>query len=61
MPPPPPPPTHNDGEEKPGPGWCYIGSDSAFRSCTQIGYDDMCMSGEIFPTQETCINPTLRT
>lgn len=42
-------------------GWCYIGEDRGFRTCAQIGIDDSCMSGEIFPNQEICMNPNLRT
>jgi len=41
-------------------GWCYIGSDRNFRSCAYVGIDDKCISGEIFPSHELCINPTLR-
>lgn len=41
-------------------GWCYIGEDRGFRSCVEVGPNDTCMSGDIFPTQEICINPTLR-
>jgi hypothetical protein len=41
-------------------GWCYIGEDRGFRSCAQVGVNDSCMSGEIFPNQEICMNPTLR-
>jgi hypothetical protein len=41
-------------------GWCYIGEDRGFRSCAQIGENDKCMSGDIFPTQEICVNPNLR-
>lgn len=41
-------------------GWCYIGEDRGFRTCAKVGVNDMCMSGEIFPTQEVCINPNLR-
>lgn len=42
-------------------GWCYIGEDRGFRSCAQVGDNDKCMSGDIFPTQEVCVNPNLRT
>jgi len=42
-------------------GWCYIGSDQGFRSCSQVGEADTCMSGNIFPTQDICVNPSLRT
>ena len=41
-------------------GWCYIGEDRGFRSCAQVGANDQCMSGDIFPSNELCINPNLR-
>jgi len=41
-------------------GWCYIGDDRGFRSCAQVGVNDQCMSGDIFPSQEICMNPSLR-
>jgi hypothetical protein len=41
-------------------GWCFIGEDRGFRSCIQVGNNDKCMSGDIFPSQEICINPKLR-
>ncbi|NDH68721.1 MAG: hypothetical protein EBY22_12620, partial [Gammaproteobacteria bacterium] len=41
-------------------GWCFIGEDRGFRSCAQVGVNDQCMSGDIFPSQELCINPNLR-
>jgi hypothetical protein len=42
-------------------GWCYIGSEQGYRSCSQVGEADTCMSGNIFPTQDICVNPSLRT
>jgi hypothetical protein len=42
-------------------GWCYIGEDRGFRTCAEVGPNDTCMSGDIFPSQEICINPNLRT
>ena len=42
-------------------GWCFIGEDRGFRSCAEVGPSDQCMSGDIFPTHDICINPTLRT
>jgi hypothetical protein len=42
-------------------GWCYIGEDRGFRACSEVGVNDSCMSGDIFPTQEICLNPKLRT
>jgi hypothetical protein len=41
-------------------GWCYIGEDRGFRTCAEIGVNDTCMSGDIFPSQEICMNPSLR-
>jgi len=41
-------------------GWCFIGDDRNIRACAQVGVNDMCMSGDIFPTQEVCMNPNLR-
>ena len=41
-------------------GWCYIGEDRGFRTCSQVGANDSCMSGDIFPSQEICLNPNLR-
>ena len=41
-------------------GYCYIGEDRGFRSCAKVGVSDKCMSGDIFPSHEICVNPTLR-
>ncbi len=41
-------------------GWCYIGQEQDVRTCTEIGVNDVCMSGDIFPTQAVCMNPNLR-
>ena len=41
-------------------GWCYIGEERGIRSCSQVGPNDQCMSGDIFPTSQVCVNPTLR-
>ena len=41
-------------------GSCYIGIDKGFRNCVSVGEGDTCMSGDIFPTLEMCINPKLR-
>jgi len=41
-------------------GWCYIGEEQGVRSCAQVGPNDQCMSGNIFPTSEVCVNPSLR-
>lgn len=51
-----------DPNRIPGPksGFCYIGEDRGFRSCIEVGESTKCMSGEIFPTREVCVNPSLR-
>jgi hypothetical protein len=41
-------------------GWCFIGEERGYRSCVEVGENDICMSGDIFPRKEICINPTLR-
>ena len=41
-------------------GWCYIGEDRGYRTCAQVSASDTCMSGDIFPSQEICMNPSLR-
>jgi hypothetical protein len=41
-------------------GWCYIGGEKGVRSCAEIGVNDVCMSGNIFPNLEICMNPNLR-
>ena len=41
-------------------GWCLIGEDQGIRSCMQVGPNDQCMSGDIFPTNAVCVNPNLR-
>lgn len=41
-------------------GWCFIGEDRGFRSCIRVGENESCMSGDIFPSHDICINPNLR-
>ena len=41
-------------------GWCFIGEDRGFRSCVEVGKNDTCMSGDIFPSKDICVNPSLR-
>lgn len=48
-------------QNKPGKaGYCYIGEDRGFRNCIRVTENNTCMSGDIFPTKELCINPNLR-
>jgi len=41
-------------------GFCYIGTDRGIRSCIRVNPGDRCMSGQIFPRSDICVNPTLR-
>ena len=41
-------------------GFCYIGEEQGIRSCAEIGVNDVCMSGNVFPNLEICMNPNLR-
>lgn len=41
-------------------GYCYIGQEDGYRSCIYVGPNDMCMSQQIYPTMDVCINPSLR-
>jgi hypothetical protein len=41
-------------------GWCFIGEGEGIRSCVEVGINDTCMSGDIFPTSAVCVNPNLR-
>lgn len=41
-------------------GWCYIGEEQNIRTCAEVGVNDVCMSGDVFPTQDVCMNPSLR-
>ena len=41
-------------------GWCLIGSYKGIRSCSKVQDADLCMSGDIFPNQDVCVNPNMR-
>jgi len=41
-------------------GYCYIGEDRGNRTCIEVGKGERCMSGDIYPTMDVCINPSLR-
>lgn len=41
-------------------GFCYIGEERGLRTCIGVGINDTCMSGEIFPSMNKCINPNIR-
>lgn len=39
--------------------WCLVGEYQSTRGCISVDDDSKCMSGQIFPDQQTCLNPTL--
>jgi hypothetical protein len=41
-------------------GYCFVGEDRGNRSCAYVNESDTCMSGNIFPSKDKCINPNLR-
>ena len=41
-------------------GYCYVGVTDGVRGCVKVYKDESCMSGNIYPTQEICMNPDLR-
>ena len=40
--------------------WCYIGEEKGVRNCVRLTDSQKCMSGDIFPSSDICINPNLR-
>ena len=40
--------------------WCLIGEAKGVRNCVELEESQECMSGDIFPTNDVCINPNLR-
>ena len=41
-------------------GYCFIGEQSNLRYCAEVSESSQCASGDIFPTQDLCINPNTR-
>jgi hypothetical protein len=39
--------------------WCLVGEYKEKRGCIEIGESDKCLSGQIYPNQQMCLNPTL--
>jgi hypothetical protein len=54
------PPTQTEEAVTHKNGWCLIGNDKGYNSCVKVGYNDYCMSGDIYPTKDICLNPSLR-
>lgn len=39
--------------------WCLVGEYQGKRGCIAVSDTNKCLSGQIFPTQQLCLNPTL--
>jgi hypothetical protein len=39
-------------------GWCLIGEYQGKRGCIEVSQHDRCLSGQVFPSQKMCLNPT---
>ena len=39
--------------------WCLVGDKDGARDCASVDEADKCMSGQLFPEQAMCLNPTL--
>jgi hypothetical protein len=39
--------------------WCLVGEYQGRRGCIEISEQDKCLSGQVFPEQKMCLNPTL--
>ena len=58
----------NEQNEEPEPirtdslssGYCYLGKVNDTRYCTKVDARSKCMSGDIYPTMDVCVNPNLR-
>ena len=46
-------------EKENGEEWCFVGESNGERHCT-ISEGNKCISGNVFPTKDLCINPKLR-
>jgi hypothetical protein len=40
-------------------GWCLVGEYQGKRGCIEVSEHDRCLSGQVFPNQKMCLNPTL--
>jgi hypothetical protein len=38
--------------------WCLVGEYEGRRGCIEISESDKCLSGQVFPNQKMCLNPT---
>jgi len=49
-----------NSEDENKPKFCYIGNNKKKRSCIRVLNNNECLSKNIFPTMDICINPRLR-
>jgi hypothetical protein len=63
---PPHPPAPNDttspiqsGSSSSKSNWCLVGEYNGTRGCISVSDQDKCLSGQIFPSQQQCLNPNL--
>ena len=40
-------------------GWCLVGEYEGKRGCVEVSEQHKCLSGQIFPDKQMCLNPTL--
>lgn len=41
-------------------GWCLVGEYNNKRGCIEVTEQDKCMSGQIFPSQQICLNANIQ-
>ena len=59
---------HDNNTDEPAPakssnhkgGYCYIGKINDTRYCAKVSNKSFCMSGDIYPTRNLCVNPNIR-
>lgn len=39
--------------------WCLVGEYNGSRGCVSVTEQDKCLSGQVFPNQQICLNPNL--
>lgn len=39
--------------------WCLVGEYKEKRGCIEVSESDKCLSGQVYPSQKMCLNPTL--
>ena len=39
--------------------WCLVGEYNGTRGCISVSDQDKCLSGQVFPSQQQCLNPNL--